>query len=131
MPSQLPTSSPVSQQRFCADGLDAAACEAAIAAVIRFVPENAGSTVAVVALVNPPSSGPAVNPSGPAVNPAAADGFLVAFAPIPGEDVWLNPPTWTVSSTYSQVEPWRAEQWPPHFVALLVMAGLVGDAPPL
>lgn len=120
-PSIAPTSSPIIQRLLCGDDLDQATCESAIANVIRAVPDNAQSTVAVVGLFNAPSATPAAN--------SAPDDLLVSFAPLPGEDTWLNPPTWTVSSERGEVQPWRADQWPPHYVTLLVEAGLVSDAP--
>jgi len=122
VPSNVPTISPNSQRLFCGDGLDQATCEAAVAAVVRAVAENAASAVAVVGPLSPPSPASAANST-------VDDRLLVSFAPLAGEDVWLNPPTWTVSSADTIVEPWRAEQWPPHYVTLLVQAGLVGDAP--
>jgi hypothetical protein len=77
-----------SRQPHLCGRLSAERCAQVIEAVADQVPENRRSTIAVAdfATLGPqPSNG--------------SGRYLVSFAPIPNEDVWLSPPTWTVTGT--------------------------------
>ena len=103
------------QQRACGQ-LDAEQCADVIARVEAAVPETAGSRLVVADLAEPPG-----------VHAYGAFTALVSFVPWDrSEDLWLSPPTWTVSKGAAGwiVEPWRGQALPDHFARTLADAGV-------
>ena len=121
--SSSPAPTQIAQQRYCGR-LSDASCAQAITAVQAQVPETRGSQVAVADYSTAGAS---------ATQGAGGTGtYLVAFAPLPGEDVWMDPPTWFVSHS--------ATGWTLNpatdlaglnvcFILLLDQAGLASYAP--
>lgn len=117
VPSPSPSTAAVVQRHACGN-LAADVCGDAIAAVIRQVPGQADSPVAVAATLDPN-------------RPSQRGGdwvVVVSFAPFGDEDIWMNPPTWVVTQTMLSsnwtIEPWRTGTLPPRFVELLRSAGI-------
>jgi len=99
--------------------VDIRTCRAAVQAVIARVPDAAASPIAVVATLEPDAL-------------ARRGGDLtlvVAFQRLPDADVWMDPPTWIVTRTFSTqdwwIAPWRNRDLPAHFQRLLVADGVV------
>jgi hypothetical protein len=117
-PARPGPSQPAAQIQDCGN-VDVRICRAAVQAVIARVPETATSPIAVVATLDP--------------NALARRGrdltLVVAFQRLPNVDVWMDPPTWLVTRTFSTqdwwIAPWRNRDLPAHFQRLLVADGVV------
>jgi hypothetical protein len=117
-PSVTASASPAAQRHVCGDELGPD-CDEAIAIVIAHVPELASSPVAVAD----------VEEIGSTQRKGGGYDVIVSFAPVPGVDTWMNPPTWTVFfKIFSAGSPtpsrWIGRSLPDHYLRLLETAGL-------
>ena len=117
-PVQPEPSQTAAQVQDCGN-VDIRTCRAAVQAVIARVPETATSPIAVVATLDPN----AFSRHGRDVT------LVVAFQRPPDVDVWMNPPTWIVTRTFTTqdwwIAPWRNRDLPAHFQRLLIADGVV------
>ena len=90
-PTASEPASAVAQARSCGR-LAQDVCVGVIGAVEAQVPETRSSPVAVADYSTPGIPRPTAGDDAQAA-------YLVAFAPLPGEDIWMNPPTWHVSGS--------------------------------